>query len=91
MTNKTSFSCGEALDIVHAVALQNRLLKSLEKSSVIELKADAVQKADSAGLQLMAVLAREVEKTGGRLIWKKPSEPLITAARQLGMDTALGL
>ncbi len=91
MANKTTFSCGEALDIVHATSLYNRLQKALLKSSVIELKAEHVEKADTAGLQLMAALAREVEKTGGKLIWKKPTQALSQAADRLGLSQALHL
>jgi len=89
--SKTTFSCGEALDIVHSISLHERLQKALLKSSTIELKADKVEKADTAGLQLLVALAQEVRKTEGRLVWKKPSEHLLTAAEQLGLKQVLGL
>ena len=67
MTAKTSFSCGEQLDIPAVSSMQARMKKSLQKSSTIELKADAVTKADTAGLQLLLALPREVANTGGSL------------------------
>ncbi|MEE8056578.1 MAG: STAS domain-containing protein [Pseudomonadales bacterium] len=91
MAAKTSFSCGVSLDVTAATALQSRLQKALKKSSTIELKVDAVEKADTAGLQLLLALAREVGDVGGRLIWKKPSKVLIDAACLLGIDQELGL
>ena len=91
MTTKTTFSCGDALDIVHAIALHGRLLKSLAKSSTIELKASKVEKADTAGLQLMISLSEEIKKTGGNLIWKNPSPALIKAAKLLGVSQQLKL
>ncbi len=91
MTSKTSFSCGEALDISHASNLYQRLQKSLQKSSTIELKADKVKKADTAGLQLFVALAQEVTSQGGSIAWKKPSEELLSIARQLGLTTLLML
>ena len=91
MAAKTTFSCGDLLDISVVAGLQARLRKSLEKSSTIELKADSVKKADTAGLQVFVALMREVESTGGCLIWKKPSDELIKAASLLGLDEALGL
>ncbi len=91
MTNRTSFSCGESLDIAHANSMHQRLQKSLQKSVVIELKADKVSKADTAGLQLMAALASEVTNRGGQLIWKKPSDTLLATAQQLGLYQALML
>lgn len=91
MTAKTSFSCGESLDVTVARSLQSRLQKSLQKSSVVELKADAVTKADTAGLQLFVALKKEIDSTSGEMIWKKPSKSLIDAAILLGLDKTLGL
>lgn len=91
MASKTTFTCGEHLDITEAAGLYARLQKSLSKSSHIEIKADAVSKADTAGLQLFVALAREVANTGGGLTWKKPSQTLIDTAKLLGLDRELGL
>jgi len=91
MAVKTTFSCGESLDITEVASLQARLHKSLQKSSTIELKADDVKKADTAGLQLFVALERDVSNTGGALVWKKPSQALIDAARLLGLEKELGL
>lgn len=85
MTVKTSFSCGESLNIAHVSNLYQRLVKALEKTSNIELKADKVEKADTAGLQLFLALKKEVANGGGQLNWKNPSDALIAAAKQLGL------
>lgn len=47
MSTKTNISLGESLNIIQASRLYDRLTISLEKSSSIELKADAVQIANS--------------------------------------------
>lgn len=91
MASKTRFSCGELLDVTAVASLKIRLHKALEKSSTIELQADDVKKADTAGLQLFLALSRDVSGAGGALIWKKPSQALIEAARLLGLDRELGL
>ena len=91
MTSKTSFSCGEDIDIVNVGSLYQRLQKSLQKSSTIEIKADKVKKADTAGLQLFATLAQEVASKGGKLIWKNPSEALLSTTQQLGLTAILML
>ena len=91
MASKTTFSCGEHLDITEAASLYERLQKALTRSANIELKADAVTKADTAGLQLFVALAREVADTGGGLTWKKPSQALLETAALLGLDRQLGL
>lgn len=91
MTNRTSFSCGETLDINQANALYHRLKKSLHKSHTIELKAKSVNKVDTAGLQLLLAVKLEAENCGGKVIWQSPSPALISSARLLGMAEKLGL
>ncbi len=91
MTSKTTFSCGEHLDIAEAASLYAGLQKSLKASSNIELIADSVTKADTAGLQLLLALSRDVAQTGGGLIWSNPSQILIETATLLGLDRELGL
>jgi len=91
MTNKTSLSLGENLDISNVSKLHSRLTSSLQKSSTIELKADTVKKADSAGLQLLLTIKREVENIGGSIVWKKPSKELVDTAVLLGLVEHLGL
>ncbi|MFT5692100.1 MAG: ABC-type transporter Mla MlaB component [Oceanicoccus sp.] len=91
MTDKTSFLCGELLDVTVVNSLHSRLQKSLIKSLTIELKVDTVQKTDTAGLQLFIALKNEISKTGGRLIWKNPSQILVDSAILLGLDKELGL
>lgn len=91
MAEKTSFSCGDALDISHVAALKVRLEKSLQKASTIELKANDVEKVDTAGLQLVVSLKKEVTTLHGKIIWKSPSEKLIHAAMSLGLKEYLEL
>jgi ABC-type transporter Mla MlaB component len=91
MSTKTSLSLGASLSILQASKLHQRLGISLEKSSTIELKADKVQKVDSAGLQLILSLKKEVDTCGGELSWKNPSIALLEAARLLGLFEDLGL
>ena len=91
MADKTVFSCGENLDITQVAALQKRLFKSLERSSVVELKAADVTRADTAGLQLLAALSQEVKGTGGKITWVKPSSVLLNTAKRLGLTEPLGL
>ena len=91
MAARTRFSCGDALDIRQVAALHDRLKKALLRSSTIELLADRVERADTAGLQLLVALVAETEQCGGAVSWKKPSRALIDAATLLGLERALGL
>ncbi|BFM05983.1 STAS domain-containing protein [Halioxenophilus aromaticivorans] len=91
MADKTTFSCGDSLDIQQVSSLYKRLQKSVEKAINIELKADLVAKADTAGLQMFVSLRQELKALGGDIIWKKPSDELLQAAKLLGLTVSLGL
>lgn len=91
MSDKTTFTCAEAIDISHAQSIHDRLLKSMHKSLTIEVKADRVVKADTAGLQVFVSLINEVQSLGGKVIWRKPSAALLQSAALMGVTDALGL
>lgn len=86
---KTSVDCGEAMTIAQSAELHQKLKAALEDSSSIELKADAVEKVDTAGLQLIIALEHEIEKVSGKLSWKDPSDTLKQAATTLGLAERL--
>ena len=73
------------------VRIMGIVVDSSPGSAVIQDIFDDVKKADTAGLQLFVALARDVSNTGGALVWKRPSQPLIDAARLLGLEKELGL
>lgn len=81
--------CGENLTIAHAMQLHQKLRKALDKSSNIELVANAVTKVDTAGLQLLVSLANEIDKIHGSINWKEPSSELLEAAEILGVSPHL--
>ena len=89
--SKTTISCGESLDIDHITSFYSRFNKGMQKSSVVIVKADTVNKVDTAGLQLLLVVIKELSLSGGRLEWKKPSKKLIEVASLLGLTDQLGL
>lgn len=91
MKDKTSISLGESLCIAQAQSMHNRLNKALEKSTTIEIKASAIKKIDTAGLQLIISLKKEVDIQEGNIVWVKPSDELIESASLLGFLEDLGL
>lgn len=91
MSDKTSFSCGEAIDIVHVESIRQRLIKAVSKANIIELKAHEVSKADTAGLQIFVALNQQLTNAGGQIVWKKPSPALLHSASLLGLSQALSL
>ncbi|UTA47656.1 STAS domain-containing protein [Simiduia sp. 21SJ11W-1] len=91
MASKTSFSLGKHLDISAVNNLQERMLKALEKSGDVNLKAGSVERVDSAGLQLVLCFRRELQRSGSDIFWQKPSEKVLTTAALLGIQSKLGL
>ena len=87
--SKETINCGEALTIAHVATINQQLRKALEKSSTIEVVADAVEKVDTAGLQLFVALFKELEKVGGHVVWRSPSNVLTDAAATLGLTSYL--
>lgn len=86
---KTSVNCGETLTIAHAMQLHQKLRKALDKSSHVELIANAITKVDTAGLQLLVSLLHEIDKIHGSITWKEPSPELIDAADIMGLTPHL--
>lgn len=91
MSDKTTVSLGTAVDIMHATGLKDRLMASLDKKPHIVLISDKVERADTAGLQLIYSFKLEVESQKKQLSWQKPSDALLTACNSLGMSDALGI
>jgi len=92
MSDKTTVSLGSALDIMHANALKERLQTALQKKqSHIVLISDKVERADTAGLQLIYAFKTAVEGEQKQFSWQKPTDALINACKMLGMSKALAL
>lgn len=91
MAKKTTVSLGHALDIVNASSLKNRLESAIAKSLPVVLVSDKVEKADTAGLQLIYSFIKEVESQGRDVSWQKPSDNLIQASEILGLSEKLYL
>ena len=89
MSDKTTVSLGSALDIMHASGLKERLAAALEKKSHIVLISDKVERADTAGLQLIYAFKQEVAAQNKEMSWQKPSDNLLAACEVLGMSEAL--
>ncbi len=91
MASKSSFSCGKSLDITQADKLHKRLMSTLEKGLDIELSGDQVERADTAGLQLLLAFYQTATHQGTSITWKNPSEALLSSAKRLGLASELGL
>ena len=85
MSKKTTLTLPERVDISQGDVLQAKMDKLLAKDvSKIELKADKVERADSAGIQLLLSFQIAATAAGREVIILKPSEELLNAAELLG-------
>ena len=91
MSKKTTVSLGNALDIMHASGLKTRLTTALAKNMPVVLISDKIEKADTAGLQLIYAFIKKVEHNGHSITWQKPSATLYQACELLGMSQAIKL
>ncbi|MEW9572787.1 lipid asymmetry maintenance protein MlaB [Rhodanobacter sp. Si-c] len=71
-------------------ALQAELLEALQGGGVT-LDGSGVERVDTAALQLLVLLRRELDRRGGTLAWRGTSEALNDAAGLLGLARILEL
>ena len=70
--------------------LRDQLLASFDAAPV-KLDAAAVEKIDTAGVQLLAAFHRDAKDRGCDVSWISPSVPLRDAAQRLGLTNVLAL
>jgi len=70
--------------------LMAELLRALDEHAIV-LDGQAVERIDTAALQLLALFRREVNTRGGTVSWRGPSVALHEAANLLGLATLLEL
>ncbi len=70
--------------------LMAELLRALDERLIV-LDGQAVERIDTAALQLLALFRREVGVRGGTVSWREPSAALHEAANLLGLGTLLEL
>jgi len=90
-SGSSTIDCGSALTVANAADMHQKLQAALNESSTISLKADDVDKVDTAGLQLFVALSKEAEKVGGQIVWQQPSQALKDAAKTLGLAKSINL
>jgi len=85
---------GGALDIAGSGALKASLLDILHAATDLTdiiLEADAVERADTAGLQLLSAFVQDARAKEIDVIWDRPSEALCCSAKTIGLNNLLGL
>lgn len=85
-----SIELGKSLGIREAADLRARLLAAIEAGPVV-IDGGSIERADSAGLQLLVSLERSLSSRGELLSYRAVSQPLLDAARILGLSAACRL
>lgn len=92
MSKKISVSCGKELDIAHVTHLKERFSEAFDKApSTLNVKADSVERVDSAGLQLLLAAKKQCGILGCDFVLSKASESIVSMAKVLGINNKLGL
>lgn len=92
MSKKTTITLPEKLDISQGVSIRDKMDATLNKDADnIEIKADKVEHADSAGIQLLLSFHAAAVAKNKQITLLKPSEAFLAAANLLGANELLGI
>ncbi len=91
MAETTPVSCPAVLDIAAVQAFHGPLREALDKSGGLTLQCDALERIDTAGLQLLAACCQEAADRNLTVTWQGVGDILIEAAKRLDLDGLLNL
>ena len=77
--------------VAEADALKSELTQRLQRSEPVTLDVSALQRIDTAGLQLLAAFVRDRRTAGRAIAWRGRASALETAAGLLGLRDMLEL
>ncbi|WP_086932495.1 STAS domain-containing protein [Agarilytica rhodophyticola] len=93
MASEVNFQLPENLTIASVQGLHEQLeaLVDQQDHDKIIVQANNVQRADTAGLQLLLAFVNSTKDRQIKLDWNQPSEKFVSAAHLLGLEGALGI
>ena len=77
--------------VADVASLKSGLAKLLDAAEPITLDISAIQRVDTAGLQIIAAFVRDRESQGRQVQWQGESPALTAAAQLLGLNALLKL
>ena len=86
-----AFAVAAECTVADASTLKSGLAKLLDDTGVVTLDVSAVQRIDTAGLQVIATFVRERESLGRQVEWRGTTPALTAAAKLLGLSSFLKL
>ena len=90
-TGSGSFAVAAECTVADASSLKTGLAKLLDEAGSVTLDIGAVQRIDTAGLQVIATFIRERESHGLQVQWRGHAPALSAAAQLLGLGELLKL
>ena len=90
-TGSGSFAVAAECTVADASSLKSGLAKLLDESGSVTLDISAVQRIDTAGLQVIATFIRERESQGRQVQWQGHSPAVSAAAKLLGLSALIKL
>ncbi len=93
MASTISLNLPENLTIanIHALHEEFEALVDKDDCDAVVLKADGVQRADTAGLQLIVAFVKASNERQIQISWDHPSDKLCTVAQLLGVEKLIGI
>jgi anti-anti-sigma regulatory factor len=86
-----AFAVAAECTVADAGSLKAGLTKLLDEPGTVTLDISAVQRIDTAGLQVIATFVRERESHGREVQWRGVAPAMANAAKLLGLSTLLKL
>jgi anti-anti-sigma regulatory factor len=90
-TGSGSFAVAAECTVADASSLKTGLAKLLDESGSVALDISAVQRIDTAGLQVLVTFCRECESQGRQVEWRGSAPVITSAAKLLGLSALLKL
>jgi phospholipid transport system transporter-binding protein len=90
-TGSGAFAVAAECTVADASSLKAGLAKLLDESGSVALDVSAVQRIDTAGLQVIVAFVRERESLGRQVEWRGSAPALTSAAKLLGLSSFLKL
>lgn len=86
MDTISEVNCGEQLTIAQCSDIYTQLLTAMAEGQAVSIDISAIERVDTAGLQLLYGFQRDAEAQGLVTIWSEASNVFCDAVDTLGMD-----
>ncbi len=88
---KGTFALAAECTVAESTTLRTKLSRLLDWPAAVTLDVAALQRIDTAGMQLIAAFVRERGSHGRQVQWRGTTPTFASAARLLGLASVLGL